>query len=164
MNFDQAYNIVNNITGWNGENDLRVLYDYASITPGPIVEIGCYAGRSTVMLALASGKKVTTIDPHIGYEDIKNEFFRNTKDYNIELISKKSNEVEWKTKIGLLFVDGSHEYKDVKEDIAVWTPRMKKHGIMLFHDYEAQVFGVAKAVNEAFPFVLQESGIGVVIL
>jgi hypothetical protein len=52
-------------------------------------------------------------------------------------------------KIGLTFIDGSHFYNDVSEDIKSWLPLTKK--IICGHDYEAGNHpGVAKAVNEFF--------------
>lgn len=61
--------------------------------------------------------------------------------------------------IHILFIDGSHLYKDVKADIAGWAPKVAQGGIMLFHDYNPKpvdmkrdptLAGVRKAVNEWF--------------
>ena len=52
-------------------------------------------------------------------------------------------------KVDLLFIDGDHTYEGCSADIANWYPQMKKHGVMLFHDYDEPTSpGVFKAVNE----------------
>lgn len=38
--------------------------------------------------------------------------------------------------VNLLFIDGHHGYEDVKKNTLMWEPRMKKGGIILFHDYD----------------------------
>ena len=37
--------------------------------------------------------------------------------------------------IDMIFIDGDHRYEPVKQDIAVWTPFVRKGGIVAFHDY-----------------------------
>jgi len=37
-------------------------------------------------------------------------------------------------KIDLLFIDGSHEHKDVSGDFDVWAPKVKKWAKILMHD------------------------------
>lgn len=50
--------------------------------------------------------------------------------------------------IDFLFVDGSHEYEDVKKDLIVWFPKVKKGGVMAGHDYTGDWKSVRKAVDE----------------
>lgn len=54
-----------------------------------------------------------------------------------------------------VFIDASHQYEDVIEDIKAWYPKVKKGGIIAGHDYyqggDAYGFGVHRAVNEYFP-------------
>lgn len=51
--------------------------------------------------------------------------------------------------LDFVFIDASHEYKDVKDDIINWLPKVKIGGVLAGHDY--QVFGgVTMAVNELF--------------
>ena len=41
----------------------------------------------------------------------------------------------WKNKkIGLLFIDGAHDYESVKNDFNGWLPRMSQEGYVAFHD------------------------------
>lgn len=40
--------------------------------------------------------------------------------------------------LDFVFIDGSHEYEDVKDDIAFWLPKVKIGGILAGHDYHHQ--------------------------
>ena len=52
-------------------------------------------------------------------------------------------------KVALIFVDGSHDYDEVKLDLELWTPKMKDGGCMAFHDTVNSVWpGVPRAVRE----------------
>ena len=47
------------------------------------------------------------------------------------------------------YIDASHLYKDVKQDLNDWLPKLKPHGLMCGHDYiESDTFGVIQAVDE----------------
>ena len=53
--------------------------------------------------------------------------------------------------LDFVFIDASHEYEDVKKDIQIWLPKIKKGGILAGHDYYIgyDYFpGVKAAVNE----------------
>jgi hypothetical protein len=45
-----------------------------------------------------------------------------------------------------IFIDASHEYKEVLQDLIAWYPKIKKNGIFCGHNYNS--FEVQKAVNE----------------
>ena len=48
----------------------------------------------------------------------------------------------------VVYIDGSHKYKDVKRDIELYLPKVKKGGIIAGHDYRKKFPGVMKAVHE----------------
>lgn len=47
-----------------------------------------------------------------------------------------------------IFIDGSHDYDNVKADINAWYPKLKKGTIISGHDYDGNWPGVVNAVNE----------------
>ena len=77
--------------GWLTREEAQLLHEsVASITePGPLLEVGAYKGRSTVLLA-SFGRTVHVVDPFAGFcdEDMdgqatKNAFQRNMTDRGI---------------------------------------------------------------------------------
>lgn len=52
--------------------------------------------------------------------------------------------------IALLFLDGSHEYEHVRDDIAAWAPKVRPGGLISGHDYHPSWPSVQRAVDEAF--------------
>jgi hypothetical protein len=48
------------------------------------------------------------------------------------------------------FVDAAHSYYAVKDDIALWQPKVRPGGWFGGHDYHEAHPGVVKAVDEAF--------------
>lgn len=57
--------------------------------------------------------------------------------------------------LDFVFLDASHDYENVKQDILAWTPKIRSGGILCGHDYNgvgdrAGNFGVKRAVDEAF--------------
>ena len=47
-----------------------------------------------------------------------------------------------------LYHDCCHEYECVKKDLAVWLPKVKKGGVVAFHDYSNPRYGVKIACDE----------------
>jgi len=50
--------------------------------------------------------------------------------------------------IDFLFIDGSHEYEDVKKDLVAWFPKIKQGGLIAGHDYTDDWKSVKNAVDE----------------
>lgn len=50
----------------------------------------------------------------------------------------------------LVYLDGNHNYIEIKKDIILWLPKVKKGGILAGHDYYKKTEGVYKAVQESF--------------
>lgn len=51
-------------------------------------------------------------------------------------------------KFGLIYVDAAHDYNSVCNDIESWWVKLVSGGIMAFHDFGLQVYGVNRAVTE----------------
>lgn len=53
----------------------------------------------------------------------------------IQALSKKAAGIITDETIDIAFIDASHDYDSVKEDITLWKPKIKRGGIMAGHDY-----------------------------
>lgn len=135
----------------------RLTY-WASVTEGPIVEIGSYKGKSTCYLAEAR-RTVYAIDPwglpgnepgRFRFDLAREDFDEQTARYpNISPIQGFSLAVAktWTERIGLLYIDGSHHYKDVLADLNAWAPHCD--GPILCDDWGTKRNpGVARAIQE----------------
>lgn len=53
--------------------------------------------------------------------------------------------------LDLVFIDGNHSYASVTTDLSLWTPKVRKGGVIAGHDYHKETWpGVVKAVDEFF--------------
>lgn len=52
--------------------------------------------------------------------------------------------------LDVVFIDANHQYADVKSDIEMWLPKVKKGGLICGHDYGGTYKGVKRAVDETF--------------
>lgn len=154
------------IRGWLSDREGEFLYSLAKQVPRGrvIVEIGSWQGKSTIWLAkgsLAGNKNsVYAVDPHCGDETHLSEGEANTEDIFRENIHKagvdhivvplvmKSEEAVrgWRKDIGLLWIDGSHEYEDVKRDFQLWEPYLRHRSFIAFHDRDHP--GPLKVIRE----------------
>lgn len=50
--------------------------------------------------------------------------------------------------LSLVYIDGDHSYEGVMTDIKAWFPKLGEGGVMAFHDYESDAYGVKRAVKE----------------
>jgi hypothetical protein len=48
-----------------------------------------------------------------------------------------------------VFIDAGHSYEAARQDIALWTPKVRPGGWLGGHDYHPKFPGVIRAVNEA---------------
>ena len=92
-----------------------------------------------------------------GYPTVYNTFIKNIKHYNhhdivapfpISSIQAADVLQYYKLTADLIYVDASHEYKPVKEDIFAYRQILKDDGVMIGDDYMNNWPGVIKAVNE----------------
>lgn len=132
-----------------------------------VVEIGTFVGLSTAWFA-ERVERVITIDPfdaltRIDYlndemkkhaEDQYQSFLNFTKEYkNIEAIKMTSLEaadLHRSLFADLIYIDGSHKYQDVKDDIDAWYPRA--NAVLCGDDYTEAWPEVRKAVDEQAKF------------
>ena len=138
-----------------------------------ILEIGTARGYSSICMAkvlddLKINGKIFTID----ILPLEKKIFWNSpsdiegKKTRLELLDKWKNYVSkyiifmkgysriilkkiYFSRINFAFIDGSHEYEDVKNEIDFISKRQNKNDIIFFDDYNEKHFpGVVKAINE----------------
>ena len=123
---------------------------------GPIVEIGSFRGRSTIVLrrAAPADVEVVAIDPHgggdRGPQEISADAARGEADYEafhanlrragvdggVRHVRRMSQEAlgEVEGPVELLYVDGAHRYGPARADIERWGAKVAPGGTMLVHD------------------------------
>jgi len=158
------------IKGWFNQYQQNV-YDYLiSETPenGTFVEIGAWLGKSSSYLVDNGGERnIIIIDSWEGspnermgnhrlatQTDIYEIFKENMGDRNYKSIRGLSTEVVEQFEdesLDTVFIDATHTYEAVKEDIKAWLPKVKKGGILAGDDYVDGWPGVIKAVKEMLP-------------
>ncbi len=136
--------LIADIPGWLTDEEGETLYELAKgcTGRGVIVEIGSWKGKSTTCLGLGSkaGRRVPiyAVDPHADYRF--GEFKENMERAGIaELVTpvastSQAKADEFHEPIELLFIDGSHEYEDVKADFDQWVPKVVEGGTVAVHD------------------------------
>jgi len=130
------------------------------------VEIGVWKGGSTAYMGVEifNSTKVIhydAIDTFEGskehgvvnglYEETKNNLkplldvgvVNLIKGHSLDVVNKYEDE-----SIDFCFIDGSHEYEDVKKDIEAYLPKVKSGGILAGHDYDKIWDGVIRGVDE----------------
>jgi precorrin-6B methylase 2 len=120
-------------------------------TMDSVVEIGAWRGDTTVSFCRACPGMVWAIDPWRSNMDAYEKFIENTKK-TIDLIimrmpSLRAVQLFPDKSVDMVFIDGNHDYKFVKEDILQWTPKAKK--LICGHDYNHPDYpGVKHAVDK----------------
>ena len=118
--------------------------------PKKMVEIGSASGGTLFLFShVANPDKIISIDLPAGsfgggYPFWKIPLFRSLAKKNvIQLISSNSHQKETLEKvktllkdseIDFLFIDGDHTYQGVKQDFQMYSPLVRKGGIVAFHD------------------------------
>ena len=131
---------------------------------GPLLEVGSYCGKSAVYLgaaARAGGTVLFSVDHHRGSEENQAgwehhdpevvdpdtgrmdtlPFFRRTieraglEDAVVAVVGDSSViAANWRTPLGLVFVDGGHALDVVLADYEAWSPHVAAGGALVFHD------------------------------
>ena len=138
--------------------------DAAARTGLPLLEVGTYCGRSTVLLADAArraGLVALTVDHHRGSEEQQPGWeyhdsslvdpevgrmdtlprFRRTlhaaglEDHVIALVGRSPQVAAvWGSPLGLVFIDGGHTDEHATGDYEGWTPHLAPGGLLVVHD------------------------------
>jgi predicted O-methyltransferase YrrM len=158
---DEAWGATKTIPGYLLEDEAKFLGLLAACTPatGRIVEIGSFKGRSTVILAKVAAHyrlgQVVAIDPHnfnlsektlsvteasarpaSTKDDFQNSLRVASVTQHVEFHHALSKEVSvsWQEPIRLLWIDGDHAYRGVKDDFDGFAPHVQPGGVIALHD------------------------------
>ncbi|WP_030825763.1 class I SAM-dependent methyltransferase [Streptomyces hygroscopicus] len=130
----------------------------------PLVEVGTYCGRSTILLAdaaRATGTVAVTVDHHRGSEEQQPGWeyhdpevvdpetgrmdtlptFRRTlhraglEDHVIAVVGRSPQVAAvWGRPVGLVFIDGGHTDEHASADYEGWAPHLAPGGLLVIHD------------------------------
>lgn len=136
---------------------------------GNFIEIGSWKGRSVAYLAveIINSKKdikLYCVDTWEGSEehfrdglitpdtDLYNMFLNNIAPVRSVLTPIRSTSIDAAKTFedeffDFIFIDASHKYEDVKNDMNAWYPKLKKGGFFAGHDYSSWP-EVTRAVDE----------------
>ncbi|RAG80505.1 class I SAM-dependent methyltransferase [Streptacidiphilus pinicola] len=136
----------------------------ATRTGLPVLEIGTYCGRSTILLAEAArlaGTVAITVDHHRGSEEQQPGWeyhdtslvdpevglmdtlprFRRTlhaaglEPHVVALVGRSPQLAAlWGTEVGLVFIDGGHTDEHATGDYEGWVPHLAQDGLLVVHD------------------------------
>ncbi|MEU6230445.1 class I SAM-dependent methyltransferase [Streptomyces sp. NPDC047042] len=130
----------------------------------PLLEVGTYCGRSTILLAdAARAAGVTaitvdhhrgseeqqpgwdyhdpeTVDPQLGIMDTLPQFRRTLhtaglEDHVIAVVGRSPQVARiWNSPLALVFIDGGHTDEHATADYEGWAPHVAPGGLLLIHD------------------------------
>ncbi len=162
------------VEGWlaDEEADLLITATSRAVVELPssdaVVEIGSYCGRATVVLAsviraLAPSSRVYSIDPHDGkvgaidtgirqmpptLAKLKRNLAAAGVGDVVRIMQGRAPEIDWNRPVGMLLIDGLHDYESVASDFCRFEPWIVPGGYVAFHDYARYFPGVVKWVDE----------------
>jgi hypothetical protein len=127
-----------------------------------LVEIGSHLGESTtIFLGFENIHSIHCVDPwnqNPIYEKIFDarleDFIKNNRCKKLKTISTKACSRFANESIDMVYIDGNHDYDNVKTDISVWYPKLISGGILAGHDYSIDHPGTKQAIDE---FILNKN-------
>lgn len=100
-------------------------------------------------LAKKLGGRHTAIDP-ADYPIRRAGIVIEHYDLPVDLLEQRSEEVNWKRRMQMIYIDGLHTTEQVLADIANFAKWIMPNGLMIFDDYGKQHLGVTQAVDGAW--------------
>lgn len=133
------------------------LYQAARVWGGNGVEVGCWTGESAEIACQFLGH-LTCVDPWQPPDFSGNEalFDQRMAAYKNVTKLKKPSHVACDdfadNSLDIVYIDGMHDYENVKRDSLAWFPKVKIGGWFAGHDYDDMEThtGVVAAVDELF--------------
>lgn len=135
---------------------------------GIIVELGTGGGRVTAVLAqrcLTDEAKLFSVDSHeqaehYGWDRASARALIDELGLAqyVTLIEGKTSEVAkmFSLPIDLLYIDASHQYPEVKEDVELWYPKVKVGGVISGHDFDPNCSDGRQVMKAVFDTLLKD--------
>lgn len=155
-----------NISGWFNFSELYSKVVDIFPDNSHFVEIGSWQGKSAVYMGVEianSNKKIKfdcidcwkSLGDKYDYEGSYIKFLENIKPLehiinHYKMTSLEASNLYEDNSLDFIFIDGAHDYDNVKDDLINWFPKVKKDGIFAGHDYIKSWPGVIRAVDEFF--------------
>jgi predicted O-methyltransferase YrrM len=163
------------VEGWLTDEQAFRLAERAGTLrpPARLVEIGSYRGRSTIALASSArdGVTVVAVDPHTGGDrgprqahgtEAEGEADHRAFVANLARagVAERVDYVRLPSqdalatlsgRADLVYVDGAHDYRAARQDLAGWGRRLEAGGALLVHDAWSSV-GVTLALLRTLVF------------
>jgi len=130
--------------------EAKALYETALTAPKStdFVELGCYKGRTSLMLAAAAAERngrLTSIDnfkyrrygtscPHCVGMNLAVCGLRS--DIIVGDTSTVPPALAARGRVGLLFIDSDHRDEAIERELTAWLPLIVPRGLIVLHDYE----------------------------
>lgn len=160
------------IEGWFDFEDLYREAIERTPDGGTLVEVGCWKGKSLSFLLVEARKsekrlRVYGIDHFLGSADqadmleraqesdlyatcVENARRSGHGDWHVHRLASVPAAAEFTDgSLDFVFIDASHTYASVCEDIAAWLPKVKPGGVLAGHD--ADESGVNSAIARLLP-------------
>lgn len=148
--------IYQHVQGWFGFPNLYSSMVKNAKNNSHFVEVGAWLGKSALYMAVEimnSGKNIRfdCVDTWEGSEEHKNmhivkdkqlynQFLKNIEPVKtiinpIKLPSLEATKTYLDNSLDFVFIDASHDYENVKNDIWAWYPKVKVGGVLCGHDF-----------------------------
>ena len=169
----EVWAVIEPTGGFLSAREAGFLFHAANTWPvaGPVIELGSYEGRSTLVFALA-GRDVHAVDAwsldiveasdyqqiESSMETVRERFFANLRRAGVEArvtahqgLTRQVAQ-HWTVPCAILFIDAGHSYEDVSNDLRLWTRFLLPDGLLIMHDVILHDHrDVTRAASELLP-------------
>jgi len=133
------------ITGWDDyyhtKEDVDTLQMLVRRLPPDAIVINIGAGLGTSALAMLEARNdlfILSIDTRVCAWEQKH--LKKARLYDLHRVVRllgRSQEIgeHWPWRANIMFIDGAHDFRSIREDAEIWVPKVKPGGIIAFHDY-----------------------------
>lgn len=163
----EAVAAVRGLPGWLLDDDALKLYELAYFSPGPVLEIGTYQGKSAILMARAlrdAAKEQPIVSLDVGADPLRvaMSLARERGLADRLALARGTAEGLFRAFPGMrprfVFLDGDHSRRGVARDLRALRDRVPAGALVLLHDYHdarnadpAELdYGVVEAVEASW--------------